>query len=203
MTAEEKVAYRAEAAARNRKRLENYDPVAAARNAWRREFSRSPVVIEMMSDPLTRRHVPNFNKDGSRSTQDGVEHLCRVCSQWKRSRKKSKVAIDHVIPVVDPVAGFADFNTYFARMWCDRANLQKICGDCHQDKTNAERLVKSLSECSTELDAIEANWDTLVQDKKTLRKTLGKFVTPKRKRTAGLEAVVSRAQILRSKLATS
>jgi hypothetical protein len=126
-----------EKAAKARKRLENYNPVMAARNALRREFSRSPEVIEMMKE--NTRLVPLYNKDGARAKVDAREHLCAQCKQWKRSSKKSgKVSIDHIEPVVDPNVGFVDMNTYFARMWVAKDKLQKLCGDCHRVKTNLE-----------------------------------------------------------------
>lgn len=124
--------------------VERYDPVMAARQALRRAFSRSPVVIEMMRE--NRRKVPRFNKDGSRHKIDATEHLCNVCNKWKRSVKNSKVVIDHIDPVVEPEVGFVDMNTYFRRLWCDRSKLQKICGDCHRTKTNAEWFVRRFKE---------------------------------------------------------
>lgn len=157
---------------RNRKRLENYNPVMAARNAWRREFSRSPTVIEMMNDPATKRKVPQFNKDGERAKIDATEHLCFLCKQWKRSGKKAggKFAIDHINPVVDTGSGFVDFNTYFSRMWVAKDDLQKLCGSCHQAKTNTERFERDFPE---ELEIIARL--ELCQDKTVLRKGLQRF----------------------------
>lgn len=153
MTSEEKLVHRAEAAARNKKRLANYDPMKAAINAWRREFSRSPVVIEMMNE--NRRTYPKFNKDGTRSKIDGIEHLCNVCAQWKRSTVKLKVVIDHIEPFIDPETGFVNFDTCFARLWCARENLQKICGECHLTKSMSENLIRSMKVEGPELDQME------------------------------------------------
>ena len=186
-----------EKAARNKKRLESYNPVMAARNAFRREFSRSPYVIELMNNPATKRHAPKFNKDGTRAKVDAVEHLCNVCGEWKRSKKGSKVAIDHVIPVIDPQVGFVDFNTYFARMWCDLSNLQKICGDCHQAKTNAERFQKSLKEELPILDALEA-----CTDKQTLKDGLKRFTTKKLVKYPYSESFIERVRALQAKVKT-
>lgn len=135
-----------EKAERNRKRIENYNPVMAARNALRREFSRSPDVIFMMNDPATTRKVPVYKKDGERSKVDAKEHLCSKCKQWKRSTKKAKVAIDHIIPVVCPKAGYVDLNTYYSRLWVPKDQLQKLCGDCHNEKTQAEWFERRFKE---------------------------------------------------------
>ena len=169
-----KILTKEEKAARNKKRLNNYNPVAAARNAWRREFSRSPHVIELMNSPATKRYVPKFNKDGTRSTQDAVERLCSVCSKWKRNSGKLKFAVDHKDPVVDPVVGFVDFNTYFARMWCPTFNLQLICGECHSIKTELEWKVRRLKDGQEQIAQLE-----LCQDKTIVKKEIKKY-TPKR-----------------------
>ena len=145
-----------------------YNSIMAARNALRRAFSRSPIIIEMMNKD--KRKVPRYNKDGSRAKVDSVEHLCSVCHQWKRSSKGCKVAIDHIEPVVDPAVGFKDFNTYFERLWCDRSNLQKICGECHRKKTNAERVRRSLKDDTITLGELEKS-----NDKKYIKKTIQRF----------------------------
>lgn len=157
---------------KSRKRLESYNPVMAARQALRRAFSRSPVVISMMQE--NRRKAPRYNKDGSRHKVDAVEHLCNVCRQWKRSVKGSKVAIDHIEPVVDPEIGFVDFNTYFTRMWCDRSKLQKLCGDCHRKKTNEEWFHRRFKDERELLESLEKN-----SDKSVIKKGLKRFTAKK------------------------
>lgn len=160
---------------RHQKRKESYDPVMAARNALRREFSRSPIVIEMMNMENSRL-VPAFKKDGTRAKQDAREHLCAKCNEWKRSRKGSKFAIDHIDPVVDPVIGFVDINTYFERLWVslDKTKLQKLCGDCHQIKTNAEWFVRRFKEELVLVTNLEIS-----EDKAAIKKGVKRF-TPKK-----------------------
>lgn len=150
----------------------NYDPIQAARQAWRRAFSRSPIVVELMKE--NRRKVARYNKDGSRHKVDANEHLCNVCKQWKRSVKGSMVVIDHIQPVVDPKTGFVDFNTYFKRMWCDKSNLQKICGECHREKTNEEWFHRRFKEEQEIIARLEH-----CQDKATIRKGLKRFTKKK------------------------
>jgi hypothetical protein len=174
--AKKKILTPEERKAKREKRAASYDPIMDARNALRRAFSRSPIVVEMMNDHNTKRHVPQFKKDGTRCKIDAVEHLCAVCGEWKRSTKKSKVAIDHIVPVIDPQVGFVDLNTYHKRLWCSRDNLQKICGEDHRLKTNAERQEKQLREDAMLLIALEN-----VHDQAILRKSLKRF-TAKRLR---------------------
>jgi protein-tyrosine-phosphatase len=157
---------------KTRRRLESYNPIMIARQALRRAFSHSPIVVEMMRE--NKRKVPRFNKDGSRHKVDAVEHLCSVCHQWKRSVKGSKVAIDHIDPVIEPNIGFVDLNTYFKRLWCDRSNLQKICGDCHRKKTNAETFYRKFKEEQELLLRLES-----CHDRTEIKKALKRFTKKK------------------------
>lgn len=153
-----------EKAIRNKKRLENYNPIMSSRNALRREFSRSPIVQELMRE--NKRHVPKYKKNGERAKVDAVEHFCNVCKQWK----KGNFAADHIDPVVDPDIGFVDFNAYFERMFVDKAKLQCCCKACHTIKTNAERLPRRLTEYRSTLAELE-----LIDDMSILKKKLKAF----------------------------
>jgi hypothetical protein len=159
--------------------VEKYDPTMAARQALRRAFSRSPIVVEMMRE--NRRKTPRYNKNGSRHKIDATEHLCNVCKQWKRSVKNSKVVIDHINPVVEPEVGFVDMNTYFRRLWCDRSGLQKICGECHRQKTNEEWFVRRFKEEQEILKEVEELIDTGIYsaDKPIMKKQLKRFTKKK------------------------
>lgn len=153
-----------------------YDPTMACRAAMRRAFSRSPIVVEMMKE--NRRKVPRLTKNGSRHKVDAIEHLCNICKEWKKSTKDSKVAIDHIDPVVDPNAGFVDFNTYFKRMWCDRSGLQKMCGECHRKKTNAEWFTRRFKEEQVIITSLEKCYDKDILKKKLKRFTKKKMALP-------------------------
>lgn len=176
-----------------RKRLESYNPIMAARQALRRAFSRSPVVISIMME--NRRKAPRYNKDGSRHKIDAVEHLCSVCHQWRRSTKGSKVVVDHIEPVVDPEVGFVDFNTYFKRMWCDRSNLQKICGECHRKKTNEEWFHRRFKEERDILNRLEASTDN-----ENIKKSLKRFTKKKLSTLPYPSEFKARIEVLRDRV---
>jgi 5-methylcytosine-specific restriction endonuclease McrA len=111
---------------------------AKIRSAIRRVFSQSPIVREVMMK--VRREVPKFNKDGSRAKKDAVQYQCGVCKTWTKS---TAISVDHIEPVI-PEWGFEDWNTFVYRLFCKADNLQVICDDCHQKKTNAERLARTI-----------------------------------------------------------
>lgn len=180
-----------EKALRNKKRIENYNPIMAARNALRREFSRSPIVIEMMNE--NKRYVPRYKANGDRHAQDSVEHLCACCKQWKKSTKDKKFAIDHINPVVDPDVGFIDLNTYYERMFVGREKLNKLCFECHSLKTNAERLPRRLTEYRQTLKELSN-----IEDFDILRKKLKPF--NKKRLSECTEDILESVERLKQKL---
>lgn len=84
-------------------------------------------------------------------------YLCNMCGAWaykgesesnfkfivednpKENVIKSKVCVDHIIPVVDPKAGFENWDKYINRMFCGKDNLQVLCKTCHDKKTKEEK----------------------------------------------------------------
>ena len=63
------------------------------------------------------------------------------------------VVADHILPVVDTVRGFVDWNTYIERMFCPVENLQILCNNgensCHHKKTKQERECRKNGKCGT------------------------------------------------------
>lgn len=49
------------------------------------------------------------------------------------------VCVDHIEPVIQPGMGFVSWDEYIARMFCPIANLQVLCGACHDIKSAQER----------------------------------------------------------------
>ena len=53
-------------------------------------------------------------------------------------KTKKNVHVDHIVPVVDPQAGFEGWDVYVERLFCEQDNLQVLCLKCHTEKTNLE-----------------------------------------------------------------
>jgi hypothetical protein len=168
---------------------------AAIRGALRRTFSRSPIIREVLFK--VRREVPKYNKDGSRAKKDAVQYRCSVCNTYVGS---TKVSVDHINPVVSVSEGFVDFNTFIARLFCDAGNLQVICDDCHNTKTQAERISRLLLQYGKELDELENDVKTKKLSKTEALKTLKKYLA--KKKTPGLDPVVQRALSIKEFLIT-
>jgi 5-methylcytosine-specific restriction endonuclease McrA len=87
-------------------------------------------------------------------------YLCNECKQHvpvtvKIDNKRLRnVFVDHVSPIIDPEVGFTDWNEYVEKMFCEKDNLQVLCGDCHDKKTAAERRV-SVERAKLERESID------------------------------------------------
>lgn len=168
------------------KKPKSFNQEAACRGALRRVFSRSPVIREVMFK--VRREVAKYNQDGSRSKKDSVQYKCNVCGTYTGS---TKVAVDHIIPVVSVSEGFIDFNTFIDRLFCDQSNLQVICDDCHDKKTYEERISRLLIQYNKELDELEFKISEKSIVTADALKQVKKYVA--KKKTPELKSVVERA----------
>ena len=190
------------------KQKQKWNQEAAIRGALRRAFSRSPLVREVLEE--SRQEFPRYKKDGTRHKKNWVKRQCQVCSEWVSS---SHIAVDHIDPVISVTLGKQDWNTFIDRLWCNtagKANLQRICDDCHDEKTQGERIARLTKQYTEELDVVEHTINSLfavskhfqsdaaINQCKVWKKTLNKYIA--KKKTIGLETIVQRAQRLKDKL---
>lgn len=74
-------------------------------------------------------------------------YLCAGCSNHVPSsivvkdKRVKNVFVDHVQPIVDPTVGFVSWDEFINRLFCERDNLQLLCGECHDHKSAEERAV--------------------------------------------------------------
>jgi len=61
------------------------------------------------------------------------------CEGCKKHYPAKDVQVDHIEPVVDPVRGFINWDTFIERLLCGVENLQVLCKGCHLEKTKQER----------------------------------------------------------------
>src|SRR5574343_869414 len=180
------------------------------RGVNRRLFARSPLVQEKLDE--SRQEFPRYKKDGTLAKKPWVKRQCEVCNQWVGS---TKIAIDHIDPVVPPDGFPASFDMwdritlFLKRLWCEKSNLQRICDDCHDKKTYKERIERLTKQYTLELDEIEtllksfngphkvsdAVFATIIKDHK---KILAKYIA--KKKTPELAPIVQRALLLKDNL---
>lgn len=169
----------------------NYN--AAFRGAWRRVFARSPIVREVMEEG--RRTVPRYKQDGTRHKVDRVEFQCQVCNNWEI---RDRMAVDHIIPVIDENTGFVDWNTFYTRLVeCGKENLQRICDPCHDKKTAEERRKRTIIKDNSVLDLLLQEIINPNPNKDVLKKALSKYTTKTkpsviRERALSLKAILLR-----------
>ncbi len=162
--------------------MKTWNEDSALRSAWRRIFSRSPIVIEVLREG--KRYVKKINKDGSQAKKDSVEYLCNVCKKWVKASVggRSNVAVDHIIPVisVDDIGGkIKDWNLFKTKLFCSKSNLQIICKPCHLYKSNEEKIKRQANKDSLILDEIEKEMQVAwtIEREKQLKKELSKFLS--------------------------
>lgn len=168
------------------------------RGVNRRLFARSPLVQEKLDE--SRQEFPRYKKDGTLAKKPWVKRQCEVCNQWTGS---TKIAIDHIDPVVPPDGFPAHFDMwdritlFLKRLWCDKANLQRICDECHDKKTYKERIERLTKQYTLELDDFEAalNKGKVPADWK---KIVAKYIA--KKKTPELMPIVQRALLLKDNL---
>ena len=126
--------------AKKARKKPKFNQNSAVRSAIRRIFSRSPHIIEKLNK--ARRERPWYKQDGTMAKKPRVEFLCSSCDEWFM---KKDIQVDHEIPVIDPVRGFEDWNTFVDRLFCDPDNLNVLCKTCHKVKTDAEKKVRAIN----------------------------------------------------------
>lgn len=67
-------------------------------------------------------------------------YRCELCTKQFTS---TYMRVDHKAPVVDPKKGWASFDTFIKRLFCEAEGLQAVCIECHKTKTDKERQVRN------------------------------------------------------------
>lgn len=121
------------------KKKNKWNENSVIRGAIRRVFSRSPLVQEVRRK--VRQERTQYNRNGKPSKKKAVFYQCAICGCWHRAKNSS---VDHKIPVVDPIIGFVDWNTFVSRLFCGIEGLQVLCDKCHDKKTAEERKIRNM-----------------------------------------------------------
>jgi hypothetical protein len=118
----------------------------------RRAFRRSP----MFSAARNVAKEEFFVKSKHDKDMRRVHFKCAKCGRKFVDKTGSReIAVDHRNPVVDPVVGFVDFNTYITRLFCGIENLDVLCNykglrdgikACHRLKTAEENRIRREAE---------------------------------------------------------
>ncbi len=89
----------------------------------------------------------------------GIYH-CAECNEdvpvtvRVAGKRVKNVHVDHIRPIVDPAVGFVNWDTLIERMFVEEDELQVLCHECHERKTNEEKALAKARR-SGELDEEE------------------------------------------------
>jgi len=61
--------------------------------------------------------------------------LCNIC---KEEFTSTNIQVDHIIPVA-AIDGFTTWDDFINKLFCGKENLQAVCKQCHNIKSQAEK----------------------------------------------------------------
>lgn len=104
--------------------------------------TKKPVNLKTWLIPKLRRlsyQWPARNEAKKLARRSRGVYECASCNKLFRS---TEVFMDHVIPVV-AITGFEDLGKYVEALFCDVNNYQALCAPCHDNKTQAENILRN------------------------------------------------------------
>jgi 5-methylcytosine-specific restriction endonuclease McrA len=120
-------------------------PKTRCGNTWTEARFKSFIKGNLRS--ATRKWAPISNCLKEARVKRGL-YLCNLCKQEVPSSIKNdegkrikNALVDHINPIVDPAVGFTNWDEIVDRMFCEGDNLQVLCHECHQKKSNEEKDV--------------------------------------------------------------
>lgn len=83
-----------------------------------------------------------------------------LCAGYKREphvepasrNRQNNIFVDHIVPIVDPMVGFVDWNAFINGLFCEEDNLQVLCKACHTHKTNDEKELRKVDRTTESSD---------------------------------------------------
>ena len=113
-------------------------------NTWTEARFRSFIRSQLRAASM--RWAPISRVLAQAKVERGVYH-CADCGQdvpltTRVDGKRTKnVHVDHIHPIVDPAIGFVNWDTLIERMFVEEDELQVLCHECHEKKTNEEKAI--------------------------------------------------------------
>lgn len=85
--------------------------------------------------PITQCKMKSRRPYKGPNKRQKFEYQCKSCSKWFPDKK---VNVDHIIPA-GSLQCAADLPGFVERLFCEIDNLQVLCSDCHNKKTQNEK----------------------------------------------------------------
>ena len=113
-------------------------------------------------------------KINPKSGRPAKHYTCAMCSNLFVAKD---VEVDHILPVVDPEAGFTTWDSFIERLYCPTQNLQTLCKPCHKIKTSAERTTRKTAKGGTPCEKKTSRKPPSSTSSKPLKKSATKTPT--------------------------
>ena len=81
--------------------------------------------------------VKTANRRKNKQTKR-FEYPCKICNGWFPDKETQ---VDHIRPC-GSLKTFSDLPDFVSTLFCEADNLQVVCKECHQKKTNDEGRVR-------------------------------------------------------------
>lgn len=85
--------------------------------------------------PITQCKMKSRRAYKGPNKRQKFEYQCKNCSKWFPDKK---INVDHIIPA-GSLQCAADLPGFVERLFCEIDNLQVLCSDCHNKKTQHEK----------------------------------------------------------------
>lgn len=89
----------------------------------------------------SQRWGPKYDVLRAAKTSRGV-YTCAGYKRTPHSARAKDVRVDHIFPVVDPATGFTTWDSFIERLFVEAPALQVLCNDCHDHKSNDEKVLR-------------------------------------------------------------
>jgi 5-methylcytosine-specific restriction endonuclease McrA len=97
-------------------------------------FRRWPPKFEVIKEAFVGKKV------NAKTGRIAAHYKCADCGE---EFPQKEIQCDHINPVVSPLDGFIDWDTFIDRLFCEASNLQVLCTSCHNKKTKEEKKIRN------------------------------------------------------------
>lgn len=94
------------------------------------------------------------------------KYECAKCKELGVDRLygPTEIVMDHIEPVIKVEDGFKDWNTYIARLFCEKDGFQTLCKECHEIKTYLENQLRVENRAEKAQEKLKKQKKTLDKD---------------------------------------